>query len=72
MIQKEVRRFAKTEIEPYVAELDESGEYPYDTMAKMGKLGSMGIPFPEKYGGMGGDWVGMHICIEEISRTDGK
>lgn len=71
MIRKEVRRFAKTEIEPYVAELDESGEYPYDIMKKMGKLGFMGIPFPEKYGGMGGDWVGMHICIEEISRVDG-
>ena len=32
MIQKEVRRFAKTEIEPHVAEFDESGEYPYDIM----------------------------------------
>lgn len=71
MIQKEVRRFAKTEIEPYVAEYDESGEYPYEIMEKMGKLGFMGIPFPEEYGGMGGDWVGMHICIEEISKVDG-
>jgi short-chain 2-methylacyl-CoA dehydrogenase len=71
MIQKEVRRFAKTEIEPRVAEFDESGEYPYDIMEKMGKLGFMGIPFPEQYGGMGGDWVGMHLCIEEISRVDG-
>jgi alkylation response protein AidB-like acyl-CoA dehydrogenase len=71
MIRKEVRRFAQTEIEPRVAEYEEKGEYPYDIMNKMGKLGFMGIPFPEKYGGMGGDWVGMHICIEEISRVDG-
>lgn len=71
MIRKEVRRFAQTEIEPRVAEYDETGEYPYEIMEKMGKLGFMGIPFPEQYGGMGGDWVGMHICIEEISRVDG-
>ena len=71
MIRKEVRRFAQTEIEPRVAEYDETGEYPYEIMKKMGKLGFMGIPFPEQYGGMGGDWVGMHICIEEISRVDG-
>jgi alkylation response protein AidB-like acyl-CoA dehydrogenase len=71
MIRKEVRRFAQTEIEPRVAELDETGDYPYEIMEKMGKLGFMGIPFPEAYGGMGCDWVGMHLCIEEISRVDG-
>lgn len=57
MIRKEVRRFAQTEIEPRVAEFDETGEYPYEIMKKMGKLGFMGIPFPEEYGGMGGEWV---------------
>jgi alkylation response protein AidB-like acyl-CoA dehydrogenase len=36
----------------------------------MADLGLMGIPFAEKYGGMGGDWVSMHLCIEEISRVD--
>ena len=71
MIQKEVRRFAQTGIAPRVAELDEKGEYPYEIMEKMGNLGFMGIPFPDAYGGMGGDWVGMHLCIEEISRIDG-
>lgn len=71
MLRKEVRRFAQTEIKPHTAELEASGEYPYEIMEKMGKLGFMGIPFPEEYGGMGGDWVGMHICIEEISRVDG-
>jgi len=39
-------------------------------MDKMAGLGMMGIPFPESYGGSGGDWVGMHVCIEEISRGD--
>jgi alkylation response protein AidB-like acyl-CoA dehydrogenase len=39
-------------------------------MAEMADLGMMGIPFPSEYGGSGGDWVGMHICIEEISRGE--
>ena len=39
-------------------------------MQQMADLGMMGIPFPEEYGGSGGDWVSMHLCIEEISRAD--
>ena len=70
MIQKEVRHFAKTKIAPRSEELEETGEYPYDLLEEMGELGLMGIPFPEEYGGMGSDWVSMHICIEEISRAD--
>ncbi len=34
------------------------------------RKGMMGIPFPEEYGGSEGDWVGMHVCIEGISRGD--
>ncbi len=70
MIQKEVRHFAKTKIAPRSEELEETGEYPYDLLEEMAELGLMGIPFPEEYGGMGSDWVSMHICIEEISRAD--
>lgn len=70
MIRKEVRKFARTEIAPRAEEMERTGEYPYDIMEKMADLGLMGIPFPEEYGGGGGDWVGMHICIEEISRAD--
>ena len=50
--------------------MEKTGEFPYDIMAKMGELGMMGIPFPEEYGGSGGDWVSMHLCIEELSRGD--
>jgi len=70
MIRKEVRKFARTEIAPRAEEMERTGEYPYDIMSKMADLGLMGIPFPEEFGGGGGDWVGMHICIEEISRAD--
>ena len=71
MICKEVRRFAQKEIAPFAEEIERTGDYPYGIIKKMGALGFMGIPFPEAYGGTGGDWVGMHLCIEEISRADG-
>ena len=70
MIRDEVRNFARKEIAPRAEEMERTGEYPYDIMEKMSNLGLMGIPFPEKYGGMGSDWVSMHLCIEEISRCD--
>lgn len=70
MIREMSRDFADEVIAPRAGEMERTGEYPYDIMAKMGELGMLGIPFPEKYGGSGGDWVGLHLCIEEISRGD--
>lgn len=70
MIRAEVRNFAKKEIAPHAEELEHSGEYPYDIYAKMAELGLMGIPIPEAYGGMGSDWVSLHLAIEELSRAD--
>ena len=70
MIKDEVRNFARREIAPRAEEMEATGEYPYDIIEKMAKLGLMGIPFPEKYGGMGSDWVSMHLCIEEVSKFD--
>jgi len=70
MIREMSRDFADEVIEPRAEEMERTGEYPYDIYARMAELGMMGIPFPEDYGGSGGDWVGMHVCIEEIARGD--
>ena len=70
MIRDEVRNFARKEIAPRAEEMERTGEYPYDIIKKMADLGLMGIPFPEEYGGMGGDWVSLQLCIEELSRAD--
>lgn len=70
MIREMSRKFADDVVMPRGEELEKTGEYPYDIMAQMAELGMMGIPFPEEYGGSGGDWTGMHLCIEEISRGD--
>lgn len=70
MIRDEVRRFAQKEIAPFAGDLERSGDYPYAIIAKMADLGIMGIPIPEEYGGMGGDWTSLHLAIEELSRAD--
>jgi len=70
MIRDMARDFAREVIRPRSEEIEKTGNYAYDIMKKMAQLGMMGIPFPEEYGGSGGDWVGMHMCIEEISWGD--
>jgi len=70
MIRDMCRNFTTEVIAPRAEELERTGEFPYDIIAKMAELGMMGIPISDEYGGSGGDWVGMHLCIEEISRGD--
>lgn len=70
MIRDMARDFAGEVIAPRAEEMDRTGEYPYDILKKMGELGMMGIPFPEEYGGSGGDWIGLNLCLEELARAD--
>jgi len=70
MIRDMARKFADEIVAPRAEEMEATGEYPYDVMERMASLGMMGIPFPPECGGSGGDWVGFHLCIEEISRAD--
>ena len=68
--RKVVRDFAVSEIAPRADEMDASHEFPTDLALKMGELGLFGIPFPEAYGGMGGDFTTLCIAIEELARID--
>jgi alkylation response protein AidB-like acyl-CoA dehydrogenase len=70
MIRDMTRKFVDDVVAHRAEELEATGEYPYDIMAQMAGLGMMGIPFPVEYGGSGGDWVGLHLCIEEMARGD--
>ncbi|MBU5341634.1 acyl-CoA dehydrogenase family protein [Caldifermentibacillus hisashii] len=71
MIRDMVRDFAEKEVKPYARELDETHSFRLETFQKMGKLGLMGIPFPEKYGGSGGDTISYVIAVEEIGKACG-
>ncbi|MDR1065917.1 MAG: acyl-CoA dehydrogenase family protein [Clostridiales bacterium] len=66
-----VREFAEAEVKPIAFMLDQNNEFPDEVVKKMGELGFMGIPYPEKYGGAGLDVNTYAIAVEELSRVDG-
>ncbi len=70
MIRQTARDFAEREIAPIAAEHDESGQFPSDTIKKMGRLGLMGIEIPEAYGGAGMDTIAYVLAMEEICKVD--
>ncbi len=69
MIQQMARDFAVKEVEPRARELDETGEWPADLVARMGELGLMGVAVPAEHGGAGADNVAYVLAMEEISRA---
>ena len=70
LIRTTVRDFADQVVGPGAAERDATGEMPLDIMRQMGELGFFGIPFPERWGGSGGDAVSYALAVEEIGRVD--
>ena len=68
LVQKSVREFAESEVRPLAKEHDETGRFPRALFQKAAQLGLTGVPFPEKEGGAGFDYVAYTIVIEEISR----
>lgn len=71
MIKEMVREFAEKEIKPIAIELDAKSLFAEDVFKKMGKLGLLGIPFPEEYGGSGGDTISYAIAVEEVGKACG-
>lgn len=69
-LRKVVRDFAEGEIAPHAADWDRDHHFPVDVVQAMGDLGLFGIPFPEEYGGGGGDLTMLCIAIEELARVD--
>lgn len=72
MIRDMVRDFAENEIMPIAAETDKDGQFPAGNFKRMGELGLLGLPWPQQYGGAGGDTVCYAIATEEISRACGS
>lgn len=72
MIRKMVRDFAENVIKPRTLEIDIKAEFPVDIFEQMGELGLMGIPFPEEYGGSGGDMLSYALAVEEVGRVCGS
>jgi short/branched chain acyl-CoA dehydrogenase len=70
LIRRTVREFAEGEVAPVAEELDRTKSFPYDIVAQLGKLNLMGIPFPQEYGGGGGDTLAYALAVEELTRVD--
>ncbi|WP_202638435.1 acyl-CoA dehydrogenase family protein [Bailinhaonella thermotolerans] len=69
-LRKTVEQFAREVVAPRAAEYDERKEFPYDIVRQMAEMGLFGLPFPEEYGGMGGDYFALCLAIEELARAD--
>ncbi|WP_079480066.1 acyl-CoA dehydrogenase [Halobacillus salinus] len=72
MTRKMVRDFAENVIQPRAVDIDRNADFPEDIFKEMGKLGLLGIPFPEEYGGAGGDTITYALAVEEIGRVCGS
>src|SRR6195256_3225461 len=69
-IRDTCRDFAREVVAPAAEQLDRDHAFGYDVVRQMGELGLFGLPFPEEYGGAGGDFLSLCLAIEEISRAD--
>ncbi|WP_370944365.1 acyl-CoA dehydrogenase family protein [Amycolatopsis sp. cg5] len=69
-LRKTVEDFARSEVAPVIGGLYEREEFPYEIVAKMGEMGLFGLPFPEEFGGMGGDYFALCLTLEELARVD--
>src|SRR5438093_12109460 len=65
-----VRDFAREIVAPVIPDYYEKHSFPYDIVRRMAAMGLFGLPFPEEYGGMGGDYVALCIALEELARVD--
>ena len=69
-LRKTVEEFAHEVVAPTIGDLYERNEFPYDIVRQMGEMGLFGLPFPEEYGGMGGDYFALCVALEELARVD--
>ena len=69
MARRLFKEFAETEVKPMAIEVDENEQFPSENVAKMQKLGFMGIPVPKEFGGQGCDTLTYAMCVEELSKV---
>ncbi len=71
LLKKLYKEFTVNEVEPIAGEIDEEERFPVETVEKMKNNGMLGIPFPKKYGGQGGDNQAYIMLVEELSKACG-
>jgi short-chain 2-methylacyl-CoA dehydrogenase len=69
-LAKTVRDFARSVVAPVASKHDAEHSFPYEVVAGMADMGLFGLPFPEEYGGMGGDYFALCLALEELGKVD--
>ncbi len=69
-LRKTVEEFARDVVAPVIGDLYERGEFPYEIVTQLGRMGLFGLPVPEEQGGMGGDYFALCLALEELARVD--
>ena len=69
LVRKMMAEFTENEVKPIAAEIDRTHEYPAENVAKMFKLGIMGMTVPKEYGGQGADSISAAIVAEELAKA---
>ncbi|MBM7577617.1 acyl-CoA dehydrogenase family protein [Jeotgalibacillus terrae] len=72
MIQRTIREFSQDRVAPGALDRDRNKAFPKDIFKELSSLGMMGLPFPEEFGGAGGDTTSFAIVTEELSRACGS
>jgi short/branched chain acyl-CoA dehydrogenase len=68
--RKIVRAFADEVVGPRAEAMDRAEELDEAILDQMADMGLFGLPFPERYGGMGADYPTLCLAVEELARVD--
>ena len=68
-LQARAREFAKRIVEPRAAEIDKSGDYPWDVVKALAEAGFCGMTVPKEYGGKGASYFDAVLVIEQMAKV---
>jgi len=69
MLQRMAKEFATNLVEPLAAEIDRSGQFPFDLAKEIGDMGYQGLPYPVEYGGTGAGYVSYALVLEQVCQA---
>ncbi len=72
LLQEALHNFVDKEVKPKARHVDETGEFPWESIHRLGEMGMLGLNVPEKYGGAGADEISVAIFLEELGRGCGS
>jgi len=69
MLQRMAKEFAAKSVKPRAAEIDQSGQFPFELAKEIANRGYRGLPYPATYGGSGAGFVSYVLVLEQICQA---